>query len=257
MKNAFSDITLKIQHITTPTFYRLLASDLLPNKYDKCIYLDADICVCKDLSEMYNIDMEDNYVAGVVAAGYYFKNNYNSNRLNIPNANTYINAGSIILNLNEIRKNNLTETFLRLSENNYTSQDQDVINVACYGKIKLLPLKYNFMTKYLKKYKNNNFNNLYGKENIHDALNNPLIIHFADKIKPWQQIITKYDEIWLNYAKQTPYYKMFNPIFLTNFSKFDYYRYRILSKILWGKKRKKYKEKYKELKKIKKSLKYK
>lgn len=39
------------------------------------------------------------------------------------------------------------------------------------------------------------------------------------------------------------------------FSKFNYYRYRILSKVLWGKKRKKYKQKYKELKKIKKSLK--
>lgn len=298
MKNAFSDITLKIQHITTPTFYRLLASDLLPNKYDKCIYLDADICVCKDLSEMYNIDMEDNYVAGVVAAGYYFKNNYNSNRLNIPNANTYINAGSIILNLKEIRKDKLTLKFIELSKNNYSSQDQDILNVACYGKIKLLPLKYNFMTKYLKNLKSDDFNNLYGSKNIQEAEKKPVIIHFADKIKPWQQIVTKYDEIWWKYAKETPYYKTFKsnlkvdklsylksylffPYYLWKvkklknklnklsentqesfsipkqyFSKFTYYRYKVLSKILWGKKRKKYKQKYKELKKIKKSLKH-
>lgn len=68
----FKDIIMKIPHITVQTYYRLLIGELLPNEINKCIYLDSDICVCKDLSELFNIDIKDNYLAGVVAPSHYF-----------------------------------------------------------------------------------------------------------------------------------------------------------------------------------------
>ena len=33
--------------------------------YDKCIYLDGDVVVSKDLSEFFNISVDDYYVGGV------------------------------------------------------------------------------------------------------------------------------------------------------------------------------------------------
>ena len=42
----------------------------------------------------------------------------------------------------------MEEQFEKLMERDYSSQDQDILNVACYGKIKILPLKYNVMNKY-------------------------------------------------------------------------------------------------------------
>ena len=50
---------------------------IIPNEIDKCIYLDSDICICKDLSDLFNIDIKDNYIAGVIAPLYYFSEEKN------------------------------------------------------------------------------------------------------------------------------------------------------------------------------------
>lgn len=211
MKNAFSTLTMHIPHITSPTYYRLLAADILPQEYDKCIYLDCDICVCKDLGELYNIDMENNYIAGVRAAGYYFDETANCKRLNLSSMKQYINAGVLLMNLKQIRKDNLTKKLVALSYNNFSSQDQDVINVACYNKIITLPLRYNVMTKYngLFDNKNSDYNKLkdvYGVEEINYATKYPVIIHYADKIKPWQNKKSILANIWNSYADQCHFY---------------------------------------------------
>ena len=44
----------------------------------------------------------------------------------------------------------MTQKFIELAKKNYASQDQDVLNVACFGKILTLPPKYNAMTVRLK-----------------------------------------------------------------------------------------------------------
>ena len=60
IKNAFEKIIIKIPHITLTTFYRLLIGNLLPKDIDKCIYLDVDVCVNKDLTDLFKIDLKNN-----------------------------------------------------------------------------------------------------------------------------------------------------------------------------------------------------
>ena len=48
----------------------------------------------------------------------------------------------------------MTQKFIELSKKNYESYGQDVINVAGYGKIMTLSLKYNSIVKVLKGYNN-------------------------------------------------------------------------------------------------------
>ena len=206
MKNQFSDLTMQISHITSPTYYRLLAADLLPQEYKKCIYLDVDICVCKDLAEFFNIDLQDNYVAGVVAAGYYFNEESNCKRLGLKSMKTYLNAGVLIMNLDEIRKNNLTPYLLRLSKKNYSSQDQDVINIACYGKIKTLPPVYNVMTMRIKE-NDERLKELFSENELLEARTNPAIIHYADKIKPWNKREIFMGNYWWKAAKKAGFKK--------------------------------------------------
>ena len=71
MGKSYDEIKMQIKHISHATFYRLQLPELL-KKIEKCIYLDVDIVVKKDLKEFFNIDIEDKYVAGVKAAGYYY-----------------------------------------------------------------------------------------------------------------------------------------------------------------------------------------
>ena len=64
--------------------------------------------------------------------------------------NQYIDIGVLLMNLKQIRMDNMTQKFIELSKNNYDYKEQDVLNVACFGKILTLPPKYNLMTKSFK-----------------------------------------------------------------------------------------------------------
>lgn len=205
MKNHFSDLIMQINHITSPTYYRLLVANLLPKEYEKCIYLDVDICVCQDISKIFNLDIENNYIAGVVAAGYYFEEENNCKRLDLPSMKQYVNAGVLLMNLKQIRQDNMTQKFIDLSKRNYASQDQDVINIACFGKIKTLPPKYNVMTARL--FTNDErLKEIYSETEIIEAKNNPIIIHYAAKEKPWNTEVPL-GHYWWKYAIKT---KLFN-----------------------------------------------
>lgn len=204
IKNPFEKVILKIPHITITTFYRLLVAELLPLEFDKCIYLDVDLYICKDLSELYNINIEDNYIAGVVSPSYYFNEEQHCKRLNLPSMKKYINAGMMIMNLKMLRKDNMTQKFQELAKGNYDSQDQDVINVACYGKILTLPPKYNAMVLSLKE-NNPLLRHLFTEQEISEANNSPTIIHYANKFKPWNSIGVYKEEFWWNIAKKTPF----------------------------------------------------
>ena len=78
-----------------------------------------------------------------MSPGYYFNENFNCRRLHLPSMRKYLNAGVLLINLKQIREDNMTKKFIELSKKNYLSQDQDVLNVACYGKIITLHPKYN------------------------------------------------------------------------------------------------------------------
>ena len=77
MKKTFENINTS--HKALSSYYRLLVGDLLPKELDKCIFLDVDICVCKDLSELFNIDIKDNYIAGVIDPDFYTNNEFETN----------------------------------------------------------------------------------------------------------------------------------------------------------------------------------
>ena len=127
-KNAYD-----IGHITTPAYYRLSLSDLLPDK-DKVLWLDGDTLVFKDLRSMYNLDMTGLYYRGFLD---------NSPRLpekfGIYDNDHYICDGVMVVNLKELRKDDMVRKFNDFIEKNndrLVQHDQTVINILCYKKIK-------------------------------------------------------------------------------------------------------------------------
>ncbi len=193
---------------------RLLLADLLPKQYNKCIFLDDDICVRTDLTDLYNTDMQDNYLAGVLLCSYYMNEEHHCKLLNLPSIKQAVNAGVLLYNLKQIRKDNITQKFIELSGKDWPSYDQDVMNVVCYGKIKVLSPKYNVMVKHL--FINDvRLNDLYTKEEIEEAKNTPHLVHFLDEQKPWQGF-RKYGSYWWKVALKTPYKFNFMFCFIKN-----------------------------------------
>ena len=200
--NRFRNVKTHIPWIKTPTYYRLLLPELLTD-IDKCLYLDVDIVVLDDLHELYDIDISDHLVAGVYALGYQKSHGIEyCKQADLPALDQYINAGVLLMNLKMLREIDFSKRAMNLVKNNYPSQDQDIINQICYNKIKILPFKFNAMTKYYG-WPDESYSPMYVIEDIHKAWNTPTVIHYADKKKPWRSLATPLASYWWFYCKKS------------------------------------------------------
>ena len=133
----FDEQKVTTPHLKTSAYYRLIIGELLKD-YDKCMYHDADILVLRDLQEMFDVDLDGFYVSGIKA---YLKHQETEENQRImkkwgfPSFDNYIVSGNLVLNLFKIREDKLTERFIQHMYKGYPSEDQDVINLCCYGKI--------------------------------------------------------------------------------------------------------------------------
>ena len=84
-------------------------------QYKKMLYLDVDIIVNTDLSELYDVNLEGNYYGGVRHPTYYLGNwGGHCKLLDIPDLHSYINAGVLLINLEKIREDNLEPILIKM-----------------------------------------------------------------------------------------------------------------------------------------------
>lgn len=181
-------------YYTKATYYRFLISDMFP-EYDRGLYLDCDIIVRGDVSELYNCDLGDNLVAAMneeVMLAYDVYGTYVEKVLGL-SRNTYFNAGVLVLNLDLFRKVDMQARLLDIiSEYTFTvTQDEDYLNVLCHGSVLLLPQYWNK-------------NSFPGCEKYGDPAK---IVHYKINWKPWHYDGVGYEEDFWHYAKQTEYYE--------------------------------------------------
>lgn len=209
MKNCFENVKLRIKHITYITYYRLLIPELFTN-FDKCVYLDIDTVVNCDLQDMYNTDIENCYIAGVKTPNYHVNPERLEKfrtKLGLPDLKQYVNAGILLLNLKKLREDNVVPKFLELMGKNFPTQDQDIINVACYNHIKHLPFKFNISNFTFSNYSYEHLSKVYSDDELSDAQATRGIVHYSDKIKPWKNPNVPFADLWWNFARKSPYYE--------------------------------------------------
>ena len=152
-------------------------------KEDKILYLDVDALVVSDISDLWNIDLGDNYVAGTVDSGM-MKDGVVYLKFidsNIP----YINAGVLLMNLALIRTEKIDEKWLdMINHERLMYTDQDAVNATCKDHIYIFPEKYNssLSTKLL------------------EDKNEIKIMHYTMKKEDWVRN-HKYSELWYEYEE--------------------------------------------------------
>ena len=92
-----------LERLPEESFYRLLAFHFLPEELDRCLYLDPDIIIHKSLQPLYDMALENNYIAASSHMRGY-RNRFNKRRLSLKKQDRYINSGIMLMNLNEIRR---------------------------------------------------------------------------------------------------------------------------------------------------------
>lgn len=134
--------SFEIRDISIATYSRLLIPWLLP-QYNKILYSDVDIIFKGDISEIYEIEMGNNLVAGYTSEvwGKGFIKKY-INRIGL-NPKSYVNAGFIVINSRLQREENLNATYLDYAKRKFLYQDQDILNIVCKGRTQQIPKNYN------------------------------------------------------------------------------------------------------------------
>ncbi len=75
--------------------------------FTRPIYLDTDTLVYKDLTKIYNYEIDQKYYIGMLEnKGKTFFEQYNTS------FNIYINSGVLLCNLEELRRENITKKYL-------------------------------------------------------------------------------------------------------------------------------------------------
>lgn len=190
--------------VTNACLYKFSIIEKL-TQYDKVLYLDTDIVVNKDLGELYDIDLKNNYVGGVFNIYYYLYRKNLSGMLGIPDLESYFNAGVMLMNLKLMRENNLLQELEKYIGKFQDSVDQHIFNKVCYGKILNIHPKYNFTIKYGELYKTTDAAAFYTNKEIDDAVNDPVIFHYTGIRKPWAYANVQLAWKWYSYYRKSPY----------------------------------------------------
>lgn len=217
------DNAFEIRGVTIATYYRLLIPELIP-EYDKIIYADVDMIFRQDFSEIYNIDMKDNYIAATYDLGMNLSADGQKYIDSIPGLlqGEYLQAGVIMLNCKEILANNLVPIFKQYVKGKYKYQDQDILNLVCGKKKIVLPWKYN-MTDYSFSFLMNEPHLLttkYANSNIEEAKKYGNL-HYNGH-KPWKKYSVNFD-IWWEYYRKSPFFdnKFYFDFFYCKLEEYD------------------------------------
>ena len=179
-------------------YWRLKLPEYFCN-FNKILHLDCDIVVSKDITELYDTNIDNYYIAAVrdIAPTIYHasKNKIYSN---------YFNAGIMLLNLKNIRESNYFNIVLDETTKNgdkYFFKEQDILNNTIGNKLKIISSKFNFIASN-RRYTNTQLKNFYG-EIISDK--DIAIIHYAGKCRPWIYKWTYFANIWNDLYKNSHY----------------------------------------------------
>ncbi|MGN0656336.1 MAG: glycosyltransferase family 8 protein, partial [Ruminiclostridium sp.] len=131
------------------TFGRMIIGQLLPEEVERVICIDSDMLILQSLQELWEMDMQNNYLAGVDSApGIAMM----KKSLNIEPGTLYCNGGLFMVNLKAVRDNNIENKYKEYIKNVFdqgkllTAYEEEVMNKCAYPNIIRLHPKYNLMT---------------------------------------------------------------------------------------------------------------
>jgi lipopolysaccharide biosynthesis glycosyltransferase len=190
-------------HITLASYYRIFIPELIDKTIPKLLHLDADLIIQNSIEDLWNIEMGKIIIAGIPDPN---QDGENNKRLGIYSSHKYLNAGVLLLNCEEWRKNNITlklKKFIVESGSMLNFHDQDALNKILNESSLILPPKWNQQSAIFEMPRPKLIE-VYGEKELDEAINNPCIIHYTGSSKPWDYLnLHPYKAAYFNYLKKT------------------------------------------------------
>ncbi len=180
----------EVSHLKLPTYYRLTISKIIPESVKRVLYLDSDIVVSGDLSQLADIDILGKTVAVVE------ENNKSLSKFYLEHwgLKSYFNAGVLLIDLSKWKESNVegrAREFIVNNKEKIRSADQDALNVVLESDYYQLENKYNLPA--------------YSFSRINRKVK-PVIVHYIGARKPWHyEYASAYKKYYWHYLKLTPW----------------------------------------------------
>lgn len=196
-----------VRPLTKAAYYRLLLASILPKDIDKILYLDCDIIVLRDLSEVFEIELNDYALAATL--DYFPYTNQHRLQLHMEADERTFCSGIMLVNLKYWRENDCEQKLLAYAKRHRKVvflHDQDVLNYVFKKKWFLLPPKWN-RNPYAHICKKNE---MYKRYDYVEYRNSPMLIHYADSLfKPWLDICSQSRNQYLKYLQLSGFKEIF------------------------------------------------
>ncbi len=171
---------------TKETLLRCLPT-MIPEfaQYDRILYSDVDICVVDDISELFEAELDGMYLAGCRIPAF-----LDEQTAHFPAAlrECYVAGGIWLMNLEQLRKDNVVSSILEIMRKppfRLIWNDQDVMNLACEGKVGFISYRYCSIPGWRTMLERINYIDArYPDDALREAIYRPKIVHYA-YAKPW------------------------------------------------------------------------
>lgn len=191
-------------------YYRLLLPDIIPERYEKIIYLDTDVVLLNDIEKLWSLDMGDYpMLAAMDAANRHMLWPQHLKHLKleeqgITENDKYLQSGVLVIDLKKWRAQKIIERFIDFMATHLELPypDMDALNFVLlknWGELdprwNQIPVVFNF-----KSWRDSP----YTEEELFNVINDPFIIHYGSKPKPWDYRCNHpRKSLWHNYLNQT------------------------------------------------------
>lgn len=194
-------------HLNHSTYLRLLIPSILPDDCDKALYLDSDLLIRSDITNLWNIDVEEFAVlAGQETSSPYVDSavkwaptpqkfaalgtttpipNYRDLGMN-PLAKVF-NAGVLLINVRLWRERSIPDKLANCLEANRDHVlfcDQYALNVELAQSWKEIDTRWNVTTQFYEYYTNVD-DSPFDEQTFKEVQQNSWIAHFTGPNKPW------------------------------------------------------------------------
>ena len=174
-------IALNRANLNLIMYAPLVAPMLLDHVADKLLFLDVDILVQSDISDLWDTNVRDVHIAAVEEP---MIGDTRKIKLGIPLSAPYFNAGVFLINCVKWREDNICNRAVRFAvdrQDIITLHDQDTLNHLLWSSCKRIHPKWNQLEWTLML--SSALYTDYDDEEFWESKNNPCIVHFTP-IKP-------------------------------------------------------------------------
>lgn len=196
-------------HVSKAAYLRLLIPCLVPEQVEKAIYFDTDLVVVDDVQKLWNISLEGKPVGAVCDYGIMASKRMRRQKresIGLPEGDPYFNSGMLVFDLQQWRKNQYSQEVMAcISSHQFRHHDQDGLNKVFLHNWQPLPLRWNIIPPVFSLPLKVLLRGDMRRESV-KALQDPAVIHWAGRYKPWEFSLSKhFNPLYYEYLQDTEF----------------------------------------------------